>query len=279
MRGRGHRRLRLSGTPLAVVRRLLIGTSSLRHNGTQLHDYPELYWDLVAFPAQKGAPYVADNLATVNAHAFLEDPRFVAAEREASGRWSTGRRDIRWRLHTLLWAVETALRLHPDGDLVELGTGHGYMAAGTCNWLAWGENPLTIDRRFWLVDSFTMERPDEAGEQVAPRHYYADGDAEVRAYFAQYPGVCVVTGWLPEATDEICSQRLAFVHVDLNHADSEIASLDRLFPRMLSGAVVLFDDSGNPGCDVQLEGHRDWAVAHGAPFLMLATGQGLCILP
>ena len=275
----GHRRIRLTGTLLAALRRLVIGASALRHNETAVLDYPERDWDLVAFPAQKGPPYVADNLATVNAHAFLTDPRFVAAERAASARWATGTRDIRWRLHTFLWAVETALRMHPEGDLAELGTGNGFMAAGACSRFEWGTDALTRGRGLWLIDTFTTERPDEEAGSVQRRHYYADGDEDVRAHFSQYPGVHVVTGLLPEAADDVTASSLALIHVDLNHAASEIASLDRLAPRMLPGALVLFDDSGNPGCTEQLEAHRSWAGSRGASFLLLPTGQGLCIVP
>ena len=275
----GHRRLRLFGGPAAALRRAVLGTRSLRHNETALSDYPEIDWDLVAFPAQKGPPYVADNLATVNTHAFVEDPRFRAAAEAAGGRWSLGTRDISWRLHTFLWAVETALRTHPEGALVELGTGNGFMAAGACSWLDWGATELTQGRSFWLVDSFATERPDESQGGAPRRFYYADGDAEVRDHFARYAGVNVVTGWLPDATEAIDSESIAFVHVDLNHAATEIASLDRLLPRLRPGAVILFDDSCNPGCRDQLEAHCDWAAARSAPFLQSATGQGLCILP
>lgn len=275
----GHRRVRLTGTPFAALRRLAIGASALRHNETPVLDYPERDWDLVAFPAQKGSPYVADNLATVNAHAFLNDPRFVVAEQAAAGRWTSGARDIRWRLHTFLWAVETALRTHREGDLVELGTGNGFMAAGACSHLEWGSGALTRGRRLWLIDSFTLQRPDEEASSAPQRHYYADGDEEVRAHFGRHEGVHVITGLLPDVADEVTSERLAFVHVDLNHAGSEIASLDRLASRMLPGALVLFDDSGNPGCTEQLEAHGNWAEARGAPFLLLPTGQGFCIVP
>lgn len=275
----GHRRLRLSGGPLSLLRRAVLRSGLLRHNNTPLSEYPETDWDIVAFPAQKGPPYVADNLATVNSHAFLDDARFRAAASAAEERWTLGTRDIRWRLHTFLWAVETALRLHDEGAFVELGTGNGFMAAGACRWLDWGSDGLAKDRSLWLVDSFASERPDEHGRTAPRRFFYADGDVEVREYFARFTGVRVVTGWLPDAVDAILAESIAFVHVDLNLAASEVASLDRLAPRLRPRAVVLFDDSGNPGCGDQLEAHRAWADARSAPFLQLASGQGLCILP
>ena len=275
----GHRRVRLSGTPLAALRRVIIGAATLRHNGTPVLDYPESEWDLVAFPAQKGGPYVADNLATVNDYSFLHDARFAAAHVAAMGRWKPGARDIRWRLHTFLWALETCLRLHEHGALVELGTGNGYMAAGACAYLDWGFGGLTAGRELWLFDSFEATRRDEVAVPGAKRFFYADGDAEVRAHFARYPGVQVVTGWLPETLSALPSDSICFVHVDLNHAGSEVASLEVLGPRLAPGAFVLFDDSGNPGCTEQLAAHLRWARERSAPFLQLPSGQALCILP
>lgn len=275
----GHRRVRLRGNPTAVLRSVILGARHLRHNGAAVTEYPEASWNFVPFPAQKGPPYAADNLATVNDHSFLLDPRFRAASEEALERWRLGTRDISWRLHTFLWAMETALRLHPQGALVELGTGHGFMAAGACRWLEWGGTTLTQRREFWLFDSFEPELPFESPASQPRRFYYADGDEEVRAYFRRFHGIRVVTGVLPKALDDLEATSVAFVHVDLNHATAEVESLDRLSGRLLPGAIILFDDSGNPGCRRQLDAHRDWAARRDAPFLQLPTGQGLIALP
>ncbi len=274
-----YRRMRLVGSPLAALRRALLGARALGHNGIDLGAYPEDQWNFVPFPAQKGPPYVADNLATVNNHSFLHEPRFAAAYEAASSRWSLGTRDIRWRLHTLLWAAQTALSTHPDGALIELGTGNGFMAAGACSWLDWGSSPLTVDRELWLVDSFAPTRPDEDESTTARRFYYADGDVEVRGYFARYQGVHILKGWLPGAVGRIDARTVAFVHVDLNDAGAEIESLEALRPRFRPGTIVLFDDSGNPGCEEQFAAHMAWAAQRKAAFLLLPSGQGLSIVP
>jgi O-methyltransferase len=273
-------RIQLWGSPLAAARRWLIGAKDLTHNGTRLRDYPEEHWDFVPFPAQKGEPYVADNLGTVNDHSFLVESRFIAAHKAASSRWALGTRDIRWRLHVFLWAVETALRTHPDAALVELGTGNGYMAAGACDYFDWGQTALTAGRSLWLIDSFEAKRRDETAEVGPRRFFYADGDDDVRTYFAKYRGVTVVRGWLPEVIDVTpIEEQVCFVHVDLNSAEAEVGSLERLGPRLVGGSIVLLDDSGNPGCADQLLAHREWALSRSASFLHLPSGQGLAVLP
>ena len=276
---RGYKRLTLVGSPLAFIRRIVVGAQSLLHNGTSVLDYPESEWDMVAFPAQKGGPYVADNLATVNDHSFLGEPRFEVAHQAAASRWARGQRDVRWRLHTFLWAIETALRTNPVGALIEIGTGNGFMAAGACESFDWGSDGVTESREFWLFDSFEAIRRDEL-PTGGPRHFfYAEGDVEVRAHFSRWPDIHIVTGWLPETMASRPPGPVCFVHVDLNHAESEIRTLEILQADLVPGAIILFDDSGNPGCEEQLEAHRRWAGSLSAPFLQLPTGQGLCIVP
>ena len=67
--------------------RYLMGSPLLAHNGVPIDEYPERDWNLVCFPAQKGRPFDADNLATVMGHTFLGDPAFIAARRAAEARW------------------------------------------------------------------------------------------------------------------------------------------------------------------------------------------------
>ena len=251
----------------------LLGGGIGRHNGVELAEYPEDRWTLVPFPAAKGNPFNADNLATVNDHSFLEDPRFVRARSAAESRWADGSRDISWRLHVMLWAVDLALRLRPSCDVLELGVGLGYMAAGICRWFELDAQVATADAlrpsSITLIDRFTNP------EGKFP---YADGDEDVRRYFSRFGAVHVVKGDLPEALGEVRAASVGFLHVDLNSADAEAASLRRLSPDLRSPCVVLFDDSGNPFCEDQLRVHRSFAASRGAELLQLPTGQALCVI-
>lgn len=271
--------VRLRGGRLAALRRLIIDPRrELRHNGVPLTEYLADEWSVVVFPSAKGRPLNADNLATVNDHSFLDDPAFQHALRAAEARWPEGSRDISWRLHVLLWSGMTALRTHAQGDLVELGTGRGYMAAGLCAATEWGRNDLTTGRSLHLFDTFAPRLPDE-DEGAEPRFYYANGVDDVVRHFEQFAGVRVHAGLLPGTLSDLQSSEVCFVHIDLNHAAAEIASLDALRPAMRPGTFLLFDDSGNPGCGPQLDAHRAWARSHGADLLLLPTGQGLAVIP
>lgn len=252
--------------------RLLDGAIG-RHNGVELADYPEDLWTLIPFPAAKGSPFNADNLATVNDHSFLQDPRFAGARAAAESRWVAGSRDISWRLHVMLWAVDLALRLRPACDLLELGAGSGYMAAGICRWYDLDTDGPSggVGRpgSITLIDRFT--NPEG-------HFFYAEGDEEVRRYFSRFPSVRVIKGDLPEALGEFRATNVGFLHVDLNSAEAEEASLERLAAELRSPCVVLFDDSGNPFCEDQLRVHRTFAASRSAELCQLPTGQALCVI-
>lgn len=104
----------------------------LAHNGENVKNYNARSWYLAPFPADKGVPYVADNLATANNSSFRFDPEFISALTSAKSRWGGGtQRDISWRLHVAIFAARLGLATAGRGDCVlELGTGRGFMAAG-----------------------------------------------------------------------------------------------------------------------------------------------------
>ena len=117
------------------LRRTLLRRALLTHNGQNVKNYNARSWYLAPFPAEKGVPYVADNLATANTSTFRFDPEFLTAATSAKSRWADGEgggsRDVSWRLHIALFAAQRGLAAASSGDcFVELGTGRGFMAAG-----------------------------------------------------------------------------------------------------------------------------------------------------
>lgn len=236
----------------------------LDHNGVHPLDYPESGWFLVPFPASKGIPFNSDNLATVNDYSFTEDHNFQALQSVAKSRWKEGTRDISWRLHVFLWAIETATTRSPESDIVELGTGQGFMAAASCQRIA---QLGAFSGRFFLFDTF--EREDQS------LFYYSDDVEEVRSYFERFDFVRVIEGRLPASLRLADPKRISFLHVDLNSASAEDASLDEISPLLEEGALVLFDDAGNPGCQDQLDVAKNFAGSRKRPLLQLPTGQAL----
>jgi hypothetical protein len=219
---------------------------------------------------REDAPFYAeDGLYTYHGHTFVDDARFAKAYRRAT---RAGGRDynIRWRVHTVLWAAERAATL--GGAFVECGTGRGFMASAICDYLSWTGRP------FHLYDTFLPTTPDERGVQAATgtvNPNYADGAESVAENFAEWPGVELVVGTIPDTLRE--TSPIAFLHVDLNHAAAEESAIRHFWPRLSPGAPVVFDDYGFPGYETQRDAADRLGAELGFRVLMLATGQGLAL--
>jgi O-methyltransferase len=228
-----------------------------------------------------------DRLLTLDkAAGFLEDPKFAAAFAAIKGSHAYDQYEspdtISWRLHTLTWAAQNAMRL--SGDFVECGVFKGDMAWFVMTMM--GE--AFRERTFYLYDSFAgfspalssdADFPDDAKfYDFANRVYQAEGlEASVRARFAPHPNVRITTGFLPGAFDQGCPEKIAFLHMDLNSAAAEVASLELLFDRVVPGGVIVFDDYGWDLFRRQKSAEDAFFAARGYVVMELPTGQGLVV--
>lgn len=227
-----------------------------------------------------------DRLLTIDKTAgFMEDPKFAREYAAIRGAHQYdqygGDHTIAWRLNTLVWAAARGLQL--NGDFVECGVFKGDMASVILNVLG----PEKISRYF-LYDSFegfsTKYSSDEdyplnAGFLAfANKHYREAGIYErVAARFKPYKNVTVIKGFLPETLDSVCPEKIAFLHVDLNSPAAEVAVLERLFDRVVSGGAIVFDDYGWKLFEKQKIAEDEFMRKRGYQILELPTGQGLVI--
>jgi hypothetical protein len=212
--------------------------------------------------------YAEDGLRVYRRYSFADDENFQKAY-ERAVRAGGHDYEIRWRVHTILWAASTAAKL--DGAFVECGTGRGFMASAICEYLAWSDRP------FYLYDTFEPTKLDQAGARTQEiSDYYATGIDDVRDNFAQWPGVCIVVGRLP---DTLSSEpdRVAFLHVDLNQAPPEQAVVRHFWPRMVPGGVLVYDDYGFVGFEASRRAADELSHELGFSILASPTGQGIVI--
>ena len=86
-------------------------------------------------------------------------------------------------------------------------------------------------------------------------------------------------GAVPETLDEVDSDEIAYLHIDMNCAPPEVAALRYFWPKLTPGAFVLLDDYANRGRDEQRRAIDAVASELGVAVAMLPTGQGLIIKP
>jgi hypothetical protein len=234
-------------------------------------------------PVRRDA-YDEDGLTSLHNHDFLDDPRFAEAYRrgaEAAGcdyHW-------RWRVHIGLWAASVAARL--PGDFVECGVNSGFLASAIMQYLDWN----SFDKRFFLLDTFSgidpkMASPEEIEHGALERNrghlesgFYVSSIESVRKNFAQWRGVHLIEGSVPHTLQRVTADRVAYLHIDMNCAEPEVAALEYFWDKLAPGAPVLLDDYAYVGFGLQKQAMDRLASRLGVQIASLPTGQGLLMRP
>ena len=184
-----------------------------------------------------GATYSEDGFATTHFVGFLEEPKFLAAYKEALAGIPADRvanfSSIRWRAHICAWAAQQTKDL--EGDFVECGVWWGMLSKIMCEYIDFGSLPKT----FYLIDSWGLVD----GSHPSP-DYRDDIFGEVEARFASYPNINLVRGLVPEALRRVPSEKIAFLAIDMNGALPELAALEYFYDKLVPGAVVYLHDYG-----------------------------------
>jgi len=212
----------------------------------------------------------------------LQEPKFDRAFLEAmrlnSEGWGGNVPDIRWRAHVCCWAAQNALLI--PGDFVECGVHTGLLSLTVAHFVDFA----TLDRRFWLFDTFAgipLDRvsDEERAHAAINNQTFTDCYEFSRRNFAPYPNAHLVRGILPESLSQAFIDRIAYLSMDLNNATAEMTSIEQLWPRLSPGAIVVLDDYAFTGYEPQHEAWDQFARAHGQMVLTIPTGQGLLIKP
>lgn len=143
-------------------------------------------------------------------------------------------------------------------------------------------------RTFYLYDTFDGFAPQYSSEADFPlspeffrsvnESYKAPGLYEsVRDRFAGKPYVQVIKGTVPDILDTIAPKAISYLHIDLNSARAEIGALEKLFDRVSSGGIVVFDDYGWIMFSAQRRAEDKFMQERGYKILELPTGQGLLV--
>jgi hypothetical protein len=72
---------------------------------------------------------------------------------------------------------------------------------------------------------------------------------------------------------------VAYLHIDMNCAEPEVAALTHFWDKLAAGAPVLLDDYAYLGYEPQRLAMDEFARAHGITVGSLPTGQGLIFKP
>lgn len=131
---------------------------------------------------------------------------------------------LKTRLLLTLCALEA-----PDGAIVEVGVYKG----GTAWWLALTGRPL------YLYDTFTGH--PHADPKVDKHGIGEFQDTGIERITETIPTAKVIEGIFPQSAVEM--PPIAFAHIDCDQYQSIVESVKYLWPRMVKGGIMWFDDS------------------------------------
>ncbi|MBL8520465.1 MAG: class I SAM-dependent methyltransferase [Betaproteobacteria bacterium] len=215
----------------------------------------------------EGGLHFSDNLFTFGRNNSMFDDQAFRKAWE-SNCVNDADRAIVWRRYILATLAHHAVQL--DGDFAECGV---YAGTGIKTVMDYLGGPA-FPKAFWAYDTFDynpVEGHAFEGQEVG----FHD---KVTARFAGYANVKLVKGLIPDTFAQAMPERLAYLHIDLNHAAAEIAVLDHLFERVVPGGVVIFDDYEWAGVyRTQKIAEDAWLDARGYRVTALPTGQGMVI--
>ncbi len=220
--------------------------------------------------------YEADGLATVHFSPFLDDDDYGELYSEMASEWFIGSSaDVRWRMWVLTSLARECSALR--GNYAEFGV---YRAG--CAYMMLATSALPTSKRLFLFDTFTGIPADALTESEIAAGLAGELANTSLAYVAQRLArwetqIVLVEGDVFQTLSEAESGPLAFVHMDLNAAAPTRRALEYVYPRLVTGAITVFDDYGWRGLEAQRSVVDEFFSDKRETVVALPTGQGLLI--
>lgn len=181
------------------------------------------------------------------------------------------------RCHILLAVARQASSL--PGAWIECGVFRG----GTAMLLAKLLNELGRNAPLHLFDTFAGMPETDARVDLHEKGDFSDTSVEgVRAGIRAVAGpaaerVVFHPGVMPETFQGCAIDRVALAHVDVDIYRSVLDCCEFIYPRLVDGGILLFDDYGFPACPGARRAVDEFFVDRRENPIVLPTGQALVV--
>lgn len=157
------------------------------------------------------------------------------------------------------------------GDFIECGVYKGGTARLLAELLARGGSSAKLH----LFDTFAG-MPRTGDVDVHQQGDFADTSLEqVRRFVGHEDIARFYPGFVPETFVNLDHVRIAFAHVDVDIYQSVIDCCAFIYPRLVEGAVMVFDDYGFPTCPGARQAVDHFFADKPERSLVLPTGQAI----
>lgn len=165
----------------------------------------------------------------------------------------------RENLQVLEQLVRQAAQL-PRGEFWECGVYQG----GTASII----QQLVPTRTLRLFDSFEgLPRESEWDNQHKQGDFNDVDLTRLQQYFQDKPLVHIHRGWIPQTFQGLEQCEIAFCHVDTDLYEGYLQILNWVWPRMVPGGIVKFDDYHAPSCLGARRAVDEWCQQHSVELL------------
>jgi hypothetical protein len=219
--------------------------------------------------------YNEDEFITAHNCDFMKDKRFMDCYNAAVKAGLAVSDKIHWRAHVCCWAATQGEVL--EGDFVECGVNKGFLSKIVVDYLDFGKLPKTfylMDTYEGLVDRYITKEEKKKGVKAGG---YEPCYEFVVNTFKRYKNVKVIKGTIPDTLVQITARKVAYLSIDMNCVLPEIAAIEYFWDKLVPGAVVILDDYGHSGHELQKYAFDEFVKKKGVEILSLPTGQGLII--
>lgn len=176
-----------------------------------------------------------------------------------------------------LYHLENSLRqaLNFDGAVYELGVYKG----GSARLIRDALQAAGRGRMFRLFDTF--EGMKVANEELGDRHRAGDFSEtslkEVKAFVGEADWIDYRQGWVPETFVGLDDDKIAFAHIDLDLHTPIADAISFIYPRMVRGGMMVFDDYGFPSTPGARKAIDEFFLNRPEPLFVLQTGQAFVV--
>ena len=220
--------------------------------------------------------YNQDGLATDHNCDFINETKFSRAYEAGltTGSWGYNTH-LEWRVFVACWAAHRAMRL--EGDFVECGVNRGGLSRAIIEYVDFANS----SKHFYLLDTFCGLVEDQISENERELGRESGGYNEcydaVCETFGGFKNVVLIKGVVPDTLPLVKAEQIAYLSIDMNCAQPEIAAGEYFWGKLVPGAVILLDDYSDYNFIEQKRAWDQFALNHDTMVLNLPTGQGIII--
>ncbi|HEX9045878.1 MAG TPA: TylF/MycF/NovP-related O-methyltransferase [Verrucomicrobiae bacterium] len=177
--------------------------------------------------------------------------------------------DRLWVLNSLARQVQSL-----PGHFVECGVYKGGTACLFAKTIA--EFPAKHKKALHLFDTFKGMPKVNAAKDIHREGDFADTDlAAVKARLAAFSDVFFHPGIVPETFTAIADLKICFAHIDVDIYEAVASCCEHLYPKLVPGGIMVFDDYGFASCPGARSAVDAWFAGKPEVPLVLPTGQAI----